>query len=814
MNISKGSSIPHILILLCLVNAAPAQRPAGGLGNFNGTISGHVLDADYREPIEYANVIVYEQEDRTQVTGTITDPAGRFQITGLRPGTYIVEISFIGYETSSIDNVRVTMAAPEINIGNLSLKATILSVEGTEVVGERAALTYEIDKKVVQVSQQHTTVSGSAVDVLENVPSVNVDIEGNVSLRGSENFTVLIDGRPTLLEPSDALQQIPANMIESIEIITNPSARYDPEGISGIINVIMKKKRTIRGISGTANVNIGLSEKYGGDLLVSHRMGIAETFFSGNYSRHAYSGTNASENTTTSNDTISFVTSDGENEWIRNPYGGRGGIDLNLGARDKLSIGGRYGVWQSDRAENLAYEEWSEPGTGHTLYTSQEDGGFSHLHYSLTLDHSHQFSVKDHTLSLQTLFSGSEGDHSSLQELFDTAGTILSGQQSVEEGPSTRLQGKLDYTLPIRTKEKIEAGVHTTISRSEETNQLYEYDTLSGEYLYLPQFSHTSKYNRNVHALYGLLSGSLAGIGYKGGLRSEYTDRLIEMIGEDEDFTIKRWDFFPTIHLSYKFTGGQQLMASYTRRIQRPRSWWLEPFLTWSDPFNVHTGNPSLKPEYINSYEVGFQTLFGKSLFSMETYYRHVYNEIERVQSLYSENVILHTVENIGSSQSLGVETMLDLKLTKWWSLNCTGSLYKYWLEGVLYGDDISEESNNWRARFSSEFKPLSATKIQINGRYSSPRISAQGQRQGFFMTDAALKQEFFKKQLSITLQVRNIFGTGRFEFTSAGEDFSSHRVFTREAPVVMFSINYTFNNYQQEHREETEQEFEGMEEM
>ncbi|MBN2621498.1 carboxypeptidase regulatory-like domain-containing protein, partial [candidate division WOR-3 bacterium] len=209
-------SIPYLVILSAIIACATAftfaQRPGTGLGSFNGTISGTVYDAIYEEPIEYANIVVYRVEDSTQVTGTITDPAGSFVVTNVLPGTYYIEASFIGYTTKSVNNIKITPAEPDAHVGRIALRAMIIDVEGTEVVGERPALTYEIDKKVVNVSRQTTVTSGSAIDVLENVPSVNVDIEGNVSLRGSENFTVLIDGRPTILDPSDALRQIPATM--------------------------------------------------------------------------------------------------------------------------------------------------------------------------------------------------------------------------------------------------------------------------------------------------------------------------------------------------------------------------------------------------------------------------------------------------------------------------------------------------------------------------------------------------------------------------------------------------------------------------
>lgn len=800
-----------IIILLAISNSAFSQRPPEV---FNGTINGRVLDSEFQEPIEYVNIVLYRQSDSLQITGTITNKNGIFELAKIKPSVYYVEISFIGYQTHTIGNLGITPTAPEVNLGNISLEQTILRMEGTEVVAERPIMSYEIDKKVINVSRQTTTVSGTAVDVLENVPSVNVDIEGNVSLRGSENFTVLIDGRPTILEPSDALQQIPASMIDNIEIITNPSARYDPEGISGIINVIMKKKR-LQGISGIANMNFGLDDKYGGDFLVSYRTGIANAFLNANYRKFNFPGASTVESMTLRNDTSSYVSSSGQSVRRWNPYGLRAGIDLELSIWDRLSFGGEYGAREMEREDNLNYDEWSEPGDTHNLYLSQEYGEFSHRFYSLTLDHVHRFSDKDHNIALQALYSNREGNHVSTNELLDTTGAIYSGRRNEEEGPSMLGQLKLDYKMPVRANSKFEAGFQGRLSRSEEDSRTYEYDSITGDYEFMDQFSHTTEYTRDIYALYSLFSGSWRGFGYQGGLRSEYTYRLIEMLGEDEQFTIDRWDYFPSGHISYKFPNGQQLMASYTRRIHRPRSWWLEPFLTWSDAYNVQRGNPNLKPEYIDSYELGFQTFLSKSLFSTELFYRVTHNNIERIQSLYSDNVILHTVENVGTDRALGVEAMIDLKLAKWWNINCTGNLFQQSMEGELLGQTFSEEDFNWSTRFSNEFKVLPSTEVQVNGRYHSPRMSAQGQRGGHFTTDAALKQQFFGKKLAVTLQIRDIFGTSKREYTSTGEDFYLHRSSDRKSPVVMLSINYNFNNYKQERRrEDTEQDFEGMEEF
>lgn len=373
----------------------------------------------------------------------------------------------------------------------------------------------------------------------------------------------------------------------------------------------------------------------------------------------------------------------------------------------------------------------------------------------------------------------------------------------------------LDYTLPLGDDGKFEAGYAGRFDRSEDMNELYVYDTLTGTYEFASLFSHTTDYARDIHALYSMYSHTWQQrIGYQIGLRGEYVKRNTKLIDEAQQFSIDRWDYFPTVHTSYELADGKQLMASYSRRIQRPREWWLEPFLTWTDAYNVRTGNPALKPEYINSFELGFQTLLGKSLLSAEAYYRITNNKVERIRSVYDDNVILHTVENVGTDYALGVEFMLDLKMMKWWNINCLSNLYHYRIVSDLDGG-LDQDDLNWSARANNEFKITNFTKFQINCRYRSPSISAQGMREGYFMTDAALKQEFLNRKLSLTLQVRDILGTGRREFRSEGEDFYSYATMTRRSPVFMLNLSYNFNNYKpNRRREEGEQEFEGSEDM
>lgn len=782
------------LFLAATVAVSTASFAQAERGDETATISGRVYEGSAGVPLEYANVVLYTAGDSAQVTGTITNPRGVFQLERVRTGSYFTAISFMGYRTYYSETLTITPAQEQIDLGRISLQPVALQIDDVVVEVERAPISYQIDKKVINVSQQQTAISGTAIEVLENVPSVTVDIEGNVSLRGSGNFTVLIDGRPSVLEPSEALQQIPASSIENIEIVTNPSARYDPEGTAGIINIVMKKNER-RGRSATVNFNAGWDDKYGGDVLLQQKTERLHGTIGLDYRKRSYAGTDRNENHTSLGQSTTFVLANGASLRGRTALGLRGELQWNLSDRDVLSLGGRYRDRVSERGANLNYNEWSQPGSGNLLYTSLTERERSGNYYALFLNYQHAFYRQGHELYAELYFDRGESDEMTSNELRNSQQQITSGRRTTESGPGRELRAKLDYVHPLAGSRKFEAGFQSEIDHSEENTGLQEFDRDAGTYLMLPQFSNSTTYNRNLHAAYALFSGEWQKFGYQAGLRGEYTYRDIDFSGQR--FTIDRWDYFPTLHASYEFSGGKQMMASYTRRIDRPRGWHLEPFETWMDAYNVRSGNPALEPEYIDSYEAGVQTYFGNSLLSAETYYRVNHNKIERVRSVYAENVTLHSMANVGTDYALGTELLFDFSLLRNWNVNLMGNLYQYRIKGELRGETFDRESFNWSARLNNNIKLARFTQLQINSRYNSPTVSSQGRREGFFVADVALRQDFLERQISATLQVRDLFGTAKYEYTSQGSDFYTYNYSTRESPIVMLNLRYNLNRPQ-----------------
>jgi outer membrane receptor protein involved in Fe transport len=792
-NMKKFSGVKWclLMLLLGLAGSAGAQRPDGVPGL---TLSGTVIDSVSQLPMEYATIILYSQSNHAQAGGTIADREGRFEISRLIPGPYQVKIDFIGYESRSFQDVVLTPRRLNTDLGRIFLKPAVLESHGVEVSAEKPTFEYKIDKKVINVSQQPTVISGTAVDVLENVPSITTDIDGNVQLRGSSNFTVLIDNRPSVLESNDALQQIPASIIESIEIITNPSAKFDPEGTAGIINVITKKNQK-QGIAGIANANIGLNDQYGGDFLLSQRLQKFNVFFGADYNKRAHPRLMKTERQTFMGDTVRHTDSSGDGDWGNTGYGVRGGFDYTPTSRDLIGLNLRLGGRANEGQSSNHYTDWTDPGETVSNYSSGDESKRDGTFYSLNLDYKHEFPKKGHELLGSFMLSKRSGDEKSTNTLRDSSGLITQSQHFTEGGPSRMLRINVDYTLPLRQNDKLQAGFQSRIEPSEEEIERWDLNTATQEFELQPLYSHSVDYKDNIHAIYSMYAAELGALGAQIGLRGEYTDRKISLVKTGESYALDQWDFFPTLHISQQFAGGKQAMLSYTRRIERPHGWDLEPFETWMDAYNVRKGNPALKSEYIDSYELGFQTAWGRNLISLESYYRVTHNKTERVQSVYRDNITLQTIANVGHDYTFGTEMMTNVDLFKWWNLNLMGTLYHYEVSGELFGESFSRNSRNWNTRLNSTFKITGSTRLQLTGMYNSPSVSSQGRRESFSVLNLGLKQEFLERSLSATLQIRDLLKTGKFEFSSSGPDFSSHSRF-RRSQEVMLTLTYNINNY------------------
>lgn len=786
-----------------------------------GVVKGQVIDANSNKPVEYANIAVYNLQDSSLVNGSVSDAKGRFKVAQIGLGKYYVTANFIGYKQKNLGNVHFTPQNQQHTFKEVHLQKAANELDNIDVVADRNRVEYKIDKKVINVGQDITASGGTAVDALENVPSVQVDIEGNVQLRGSGDFKVLVDGKPTALDGSDALQQLPVSSIKNIEIITNPSAKYDPEGTAGIINVVTKANKR-RGLNGVINASAGLRDKYSGDFLLNYRVGKVNIFGGADYRNDNYymngSSFRESDLSTDSTDITAILEKDNTRRMRRKGYSVNAGFDYHISEQQTLSFTGKYGEWGFgwDQENQAHYFTRPQNTNEERYYIAEDEFDITRNYINLTLNYSQKFDSKNHKLEVTAYFSDAGiGDKDSNAEFpTDDAFNRNTGMdpyrlKSSEEGKRMHSRLKIDYTRPL-SKGKLEAGYQGKLHNKNEDYTLNVFASDANDWNTLST-SDIDMY-RHTQALYATYSAKFGKLGVMAGLRGEYTDRLLKQQTQNEEYRVHRTDLFPSGHISYKLPAKQQLQLSYSRRLNRPRGWYLDPLEQYQDRYNIRIGNPDLQPEFTDSYELSYQKRFGMSFISLEGFHKVKHNLITRLRDLRNDGVMIHTFGNVNNDYSSGLELMVNAELFKWWRLNASVSGYKYRIEGNISDQDVSRTSNNWDGRLNNTFKLPTNTRIQLMGFYRGPSVTAQGTRESMFFTSFAVKQQFLDRAASLTLQVRDPFGTMQHKRTAEGNNYVMENTFNRESPMVSLNFSYRINNYKKKRSKRGEGEsFEGM---
>ncbi|MCF8304389.1 MAG: TonB-dependent receptor [Bacteroidales bacterium] len=820
---NKDMKITTILLgLLLMFNFSMAQRPGhrGSGVRPTGTIEGQVFDDQTGNPLQFANIAAYRHKDSTLVTGAIADSTGKFKLKQVPFGLYYLEANFIGYKKQVIDEIKVFPRNRNVTIDKIYLKPSAQNLEGVDISAERNRIEYQIDKKVVNVSKDLNASGGTAVDVLENVPSIEVDIDDNVTLRGSSSFKVYIDGKPTVLEGNDLLKQIPASNIKQIEIITNPSAKYDPDGVGGIINIVMKKEQK-GGLNGVVNASVSNNNSYSGDFLLNYKTGKFNIFAGADYRNHEHGGQSTSERETYFHpDSTFYYFSKGDRSRNRDGYSFQGGFDYHLNDNHTLSLsgrGGRYGFgFDSETRIHSYVNDLLEEKHAYNENVFERSGDY----YRITGNYQWKIDDKGQELMAMAYYSSGDDEEEENQVEF-TAGPeyeIMKGInpdkiRSTEEENSNQIRFKVDYTLPLKNQGRFEAGVQSRTRQEDADYDFTFYDHVADEWITNPDFSSTYDFDREIYSAYTTFANSWGLLSYQLGFRGEYTDRQITKT-TGESYVIDRWDWFPTVHLSTELDDKHKLQASYSRRINRPRGWFLDPVMSYMDKYSLRQGNPGLEPEYSNSYELSFMRRIKSGFINLEGYYRKTLNEITRLQSPYDQQTMLMTFENLNSEESLGLELMLNSDITKWWKLNLSGTFYHFQVNDEIEGQDISRESDNWRTRMNSTFDLTKSTRLQASIYYNAPSVTIQGERSGFFFTSMAVRQDMLQNKLSLTLRMRDLFNTMEHEFIADQPTYYTYNKRDREWPVVRFSVSYKINDYKRERdRMPDEDPSEGMEE-
>ena len=759
--------------------------------------------------MEFTSIALYNASDSSLITGTISSNDGTFYLKNIPFGNYYLIANFMGYEKSSVNEIVLSDVNHTTDVGVINLNPAPQNLEEIEVVATQNRVEYKIDRKVINVSQDLNAAGGTAADVLQNTPSVTVDIDGNVSLRGSSNFTVLIDGKPSPLAGNDALQQIPATSIQNIEIITNPTAKFDPDGMAGIINIVTKKN-SLLGLSGIFNTTLGTGDKYSGDFILSYKSKKYNVFGGLDYRNNKYAGSIYSIREMNPDDPLSkIILIDGSRDHIRKGMAFKSGVDFYLNEKSTLSLSADIGNRGSGSEMIAKMHAYTSPVSYDTFNISEGNGSRGGEYYSLNVNYSKKFDNPRHEILASFSYQGENSEDTDEEsefradpfyQILDFPATRI---RSNELGKEHEFRAKVDYTRPVSENGILETGYQMRLDKENEDYLFENFDPDTDNWLNNPLYSSGFYFYRNIQSLYGTYSDKLGKFEYKLGLRGELTDRSIRKDLDSDPYSLNRIDFFPSLHLSRQLSGQQQLLTSYSRRINRPGGWDLEPFRSYMNSYTLREGNPDLQPEYVNSLELSYQKTFGKSFFVVESYYRNTQNLITRMiyQDPTLPDVLIMTSKNINNDNSLGGEFMLNLSVKKWLNLNTSVNIYKYWLEGTIDGENIDKNSNNWDTRLNASFFLSTKSRIQSILMYNGPSVTAQGNRGSFYFVNLAYRQDFLDRKLSATLSVQDIFGTMRHEFSSNSSGLNSLVRFEREHQVVTLTLSYKLNNFKNQNR-------------
>lgn len=794
-----------ILLTICTIFTT-AQLHAQTAGS--GKLTGKVVDVQTNETIPFASAIILDKHTKATVKTGQTDVNGNLVINGIPDGVFSIKISYVGYQTLVRDSITFNKSKPLLSLGNIKMKASKGNVlNEVNVTAKKAPIQLGIDKKIFAVDQSLVSQGGDASDLLANVPSVSIDQDGNVSLRGSTGVKVLVDGKPSLIGGGDIasiLASIPASSIETVEVITNPSSKYDAEGNSGVINIVLKKNSKL-GLNGNASLTAGNRNNYNGNASLSFQNKKINVY--GNYGyRYGHRVGGGFNNITYLNRKDSLGSADQitTSDQVDKSHNAKAGIDYSLTDKDVLSFSAAYNRRDNDKTDLLninTYQVGRVPLQLSNRTNTTDGSGHS---TDLNLDFSHKFKPKQ---ELTFNFGYSTGVNNNFQQ-YNTSVYSIDNQPVTEpadmqtqlnDGTNKNYNIQSDYTMPIGKLGTLEAGYRSQIRLSDNNVSAATFAPAAGAFLPDFQLSNLFHANDQVHALYLNYNNQIGNFGYQLGLRGE-SARLNTTSGTyDQNGQLSylpsriAYDrLYPSIFLTQKFTGEQQLQLSYTRRVNRPRPWDTNPFTDISDPLSWRRGNPNLLPEDVHSYELSYSRFWSKITFIGSAYVRRTNDLIQRIRSTPdSAGVIIITPYNLTSSTNSGLEFISKVDPIKAWSFTANVNIYHSSIDAVPADNIVAVSGYSWNANLTNNITIARNLTLQIRGDYNSTEIQAQGKRKAMYGVDGGAKYDFKNRKSSLSFNVRDIFNTRKFG--AIIQDANSITDFQRYQQGPMGNLTYSY---------------------
>lgn len=772
-----------------------------------GSIKGKIIDAQTKEALEFVNVRMQKADGSVQ--GGITDQEGLFYIDNLPLGNYSLIISYMGYKTIEKE-LSITASNSNIDLRTILLSEDSQVIGEVEVVGQKSQMRFEIDKKVFNVDQDISSTGGTASDILSNIPSVEVDNEGEVSLRGNSSVTIWINGKASGLSADNRaqiLEQMPAETIETIEVITNPSAKYSPEGTAGIINIVLKEDRE-PGYYGSAQVGADTEGGYNASANINYSSSKLDAYANVGYRHRRRDGGGYTNRTNISETGNTYLNQTSESENSGNNLFARIGLTYHATSKDHLTLNG-FGMFGGRDNNNTINYHSNVPGS---YITSQRMSNASNNMNggNVEMGYKHDFSSKsniDFTLSYNN-WGMNNSTHYTQDSQYKDGTETHSYQQQNNDIRNHNWEAQLDYTNTFNEKHKLEAGYKgtfskedspvETFSRMDETAPWQEDENLFNRFIY----------NKNVHAIYAVYSSKIDKLGIQLGLRGEYSQTRTKSLaygqgkGDVPFFNDDYFSLFPSVFLSYALPKNNELQVNYTRRISRPWGGQLNSFTNISDSANISFGNPLLSPEFSNAFELNYIKTWEAHTLSFSGYYRSTNDVIQRIRFL-EDNIMKTTFENIAKTRAAGIELVGKNKLFDFWDLTTTVNLYYSKLDGFTYLPEGAsqpvigepEEDFSWNARMIANFMLPYSISLQVTGNYNSQRVVAQGRREPNYSLDAGIRKSFLDRKLSISLNARDILNSRKWRTITSGAGFEQDSKNWRGGRRIGLTVTYSFGN-------------------
>lgn len=746
-----------------------------------GKISGKIIDQK-KAAVAYATITLL-RPDSSVVNGDLTKEDGGFQIAPTGFGRFILRINAIGFDAQYVPNILVTPQEQEKNLGNLTVTVTSQRLTEVQVTGERPMMEMSFDKRVFNVEKNITATGGNAADVLKNVPSLAVDVDGDILLRGKET-TLLIDGKPATLLGGDvasALNSLPASSIQSVEVITNPSARYDAQGPSGIINIITKKDSRF-GFNGNASIGAGTRDKYNGSLGLNMRNDKWNLFFNSNYRLNRNYSRTSNERFDASGGPVSGSFEDN----IRSGGGffNTLGAEYTIDQRNSITFTQNLNrmLWGNEGQTNFILYNNGERTETQTRFSDNLDKPFSS---SSSIDYKHKFKkprqeFTSNATFVKTWVERDQNFETSVRDRFGGLSRASTIQRAPGKGSNTSLNAQADYTMPWRKAGKIDAGVKTQLFWFESSNNA-TIDSGTGRNRDLT-LQNSYNYNQQVYAAYLSVSNQLGKFGYQAGLRSEYAFyQGTASIVSGRNYSNEFLNLFPSAYVNYKISDMQTVYLSYTRRTNRPRFFQLMPFVDVSNPQDTSAGNPGLIPEFIHNTELNYNRQFKKGHSLMASaYLQYTENLIERIRRFYADGTSYQQPQNLAEGLTYGLEVTGKAQLMPIWDATVNFNFFQNSIQGTNIDPSLDNSGTSWFTKFNSNVKLPKGFSLQANGTYEAAKVAAQGTTQQVWWIDLAIRKNLLNNRANIVLNVSDIFNTRKyttdFRFPNASQSIYRDR--------------------------------------